>query len=894
MKKIFTIIAIAMGLMLPMQAQIKQVNRSVTEQSVGVKSIKKAFATEFAQQEGNVYIYPGENYNDRNPIKIQNDKLYFHTVGNATYLSPDETIELDPIAGVYTATATSLFDGSLVEWSVEITRDETDTYKYWINPVCTIRGASSYSSVYVIADLANNTLTMPLGQTLYGSPESASYNMVIAGFDTSYNPVTSGTIVASITTVGTDVEISWAEGIGVGNLVDDSWWYQAVDNVVYTRVNFGVSSSEQIINLNQINSISTVTPSVELEDYHYQKMKHSKCWSLITNFNYDVLTYIIRNGEKKCWVQGWFNNLITYKAYDESNNLVVEDYIDIYNLVTGNTFEIPLIGFVENEDNTSADYGIDMFLPCDTAFKVAFSIADDAIVWANDTSVVYKGIDSYVDKSGKSHGIVIDYYNERPRLIGNAMVDVTDPYSAILRFSEDVQTIYDDGRDFVTYNVYRKNTDGKYVVESTGTDMFLSTQGDFATITIPQDSIVLKDGDIVTISYDNWNVVDDNFARATPFGTESYVDADGTPHGIYWMVKEVPIIISEPELTAFNGGKTVELTFNKEILRDKAMGAIEYMVYTVDMESGEAELFARGTDVTATASGTKLTVTLPIEFDSESYYVSTLSFAEGAVIDLYANKMAPVTSVFDTSTLEVIEGYWWFVEPAANTFFKEGSYNFVGWANDFGTVSCPVALSFISGNYDMGQIFNNPSFTGTHWELSSMLMETLFGENKNVEVESVRPIPGFSYEYKNSQDGLNYESIIIIDPQNGWLPCIGSLLDGFEQEFSVYLADLDDAGNLNPYWNFVLMDLNGNPEAPVDDLVGFYSMNTPVLIYNQNEHTGGQGKWVGIVQFDELYLTRSGVVEAASYTVYKEPRTLKGVKMNLGKPSLEQKVLLKK
>lgn len=146
----------------------------------------------------------------------------------------DDEDPINMLVGSYKATATSMFDGSQVTWDVKISRDEEDPKTLWINPACTINGASSYNSVYATVDLNNNTLAMPLGQTLYGSPESTSYNLVIAGFDAQANPVMSGAVVANFD-VSDGVSIAWTEGIGVGNLVDDSWWWQAVDGITYVK-----------------------------------------------------------------------------------------------------------------------------------------------------------------------------------------------------------------------------------------------------------------------------------------------------------------------------------------------------------------------------------------------------------------------------------------------------------------------------------------------------------------------------------------------------------------------------------------------------------------------------------------------------------------------------------
>ena len=761
MKRIFTILTITMGLMLPMQAQLTQVKRSVAQStSTETKVVKKAPAVTVAEQEGDVWVYPNAE-KSRNPFLLESDKLYLNTVANETYLTETEELSLDFIAGTYTATAISMFDSSAVEWTVSITRDENDANKIWINPFCTINGASAYNSVYATIDFSNKTLTMPLGQTLYGSEDSEHYNLVIAGFDSDYNPVLSGNAEAVYEVVDGIVTISWKTAFGVGNLVDDSWWWQAVEGVTYTLETSAVAGDGLIISLNDVDSLSVVAPRLELMQSGIEK--NGMYWSWVGNFNYDILTCDVVDGEKRYGFQGWFNNVISYKAYDSDNKLFVEDYVDIYS-VFRNELEIPLVGFINNIENGNAYYGIDMFLPCDTAFKVAVTIPEGAIVWEGNTESVYEGVESYVDADGTRHGLVFDYYNERPRLLTTAEdIVVIDAYTAQLQFSECVTSNY-GGMVAVTYRVYRSDDFGRYTEKFTGTDFYLTTGSGTATISLPQ-SIELEKGDIVTISYDNWNVIDDNFARATPFSMESSVTDTGIAQGLYWVVEE-----------------KVERFFQDG---------------TYNFES-------------------RFTV------DGENYY-------ERAI---------------------------------------------------------PFTISFVSDGYDMSQIFKNAPapFTGTKWELNGLLSVMFDGTDQ--------PFPGFSYKYQGS-DGLTYEYITIIDPEDAnYLPCVGTVAMSNGSEYHAYLGNLTDDGYLSPYWDFVLVDGQGNPEGAVEDLMGVYSLETPIIIIDQNEGTGQSPQWGIIVQFDELYLTRGGEVEATTYTVYKEPRTLENVTFT--RPDLEKKVFMNK
>ena len=116
-------------------------------------------------------------------------------------------------------------------------------------------------------------------------------------------------------------------------------------------------------------------------------------------FNYNLLVPNIRPGGKEFVTQGWFNETISYKAYDSENNIVKEDYIDVFN-TSRNNVEIMMTALDWDGESGGASYDIDGFLPCDTALQVAFTISPGALVWAGDSTQAFKGVESYVDEQG--------------------------------------------------------------------------------------------------------------------------------------------------------------------------------------------------------------------------------------------------------------------------------------------------------------------------------------------------------------------------------------------------------------------------------------------------------------------------------------------------------------
>lgn len=150
-------------------------------------------------------------------------------------------ISLTPstIAGEYYAYAKSSFrDFPDEEWKVSITVDENDNNKLWITPVCLIHNITTedIKPVYATLDEVNNTIDMPLGQTLY--TDNDKYNLIAATSTSSAAaPNTTGIAQMSVYKNGDAIEITFANDFtfGVGNAVDDSWWFQALHNIVYSN-----------------------------------------------------------------------------------------------------------------------------------------------------------------------------------------------------------------------------------------------------------------------------------------------------------------------------------------------------------------------------------------------------------------------------------------------------------------------------------------------------------------------------------------------------------------------------------------------------------------------------------------------------------------------------------
>ncbi len=146
------------------------------------------------------------------------------------------------IEGVYNAFANSaIIDSPDEEWQVNITIDETEKNKVWIQPVCMFGGleASDISPIYATYNASDNTLIMPLGQVVY---EDSDNKLVIAETTDGSDKDLTSNIILQINNHNYDhgIEILFANNniIGIGDIMNDVWWYQALYNISYSKATF--------------------------------------------------------------------------------------------------------------------------------------------------------------------------------------------------------------------------------------------------------------------------------------------------------------------------------------------------------------------------------------------------------------------------------------------------------------------------------------------------------------------------------------------------------------------------------------------------------------------------------------------------------------------------------
>ena len=217
-----------------------------------------------------------------------------------------------------------------------------------------------------------------------------------------------------------------------------------------------------------------------------------------------------------------------------------------------------------------------------------------------------------------------------------------------------------------------------------------------------------------------------------------------------------PVITSTFPLTPTNEGRTVTLAFNETIVRESGAGAITYQVLDGTMTEAFKGTIAE-TDIEA--SGRNLRVSLPasVVFAEGVQYAVLLSFAEGAVSDVYGNPMAAINNQLEDGGLP--SGPWWrYINeggggdtPSTDEFFHEGEY-FFAMMFDGGSgeqqLSTTANFSY-TGDFDIsgwGEYFTG--ITAQEWSISGFLEGSIQG---------VTPVPFPAFSYEMTGQGQTYE-----------------------------------------------------------------------------------------------------------------------------------------
>ena len=665
------------------------------------------------------------------PDRLSSDKLYFTPIGDDYIYGETPGVDaLTLIEGNYKATAQSAFSGVPdEEWTVSITCDEAEENKVWIHPICLFGGlpASSVSSVYAFVDTIQQTITVPLGQMVY--PDIVLANL---------NGATSGDLIADYTEENGAVSITFREGFGIPVSNEPGYWYQALMAPIYNKESLHNRNS-----VSNVDSISITPPALRVKNYYLMELFNT----LIIEFTTPTAEYI-----------QLLDPDIFYKAYDENNVLVHSGRVGLIEIMDLQIANIVMSKMVPDESMGYIYFVLDSFLPCDTVFKVAVSLPE--ALFTDLYGSVSPAVESYIDADGTEHGICYTYYNARPRLLsdGELSVDAENPRAAYLEFNEPMY-LYDEMKD-IKYELYKKIGQSEVEFVSEGVLVYGDSENkEIMAISLPDtETLEVDEKYIVTVSVDSWGYGDSNISTPLPSSVESYVDAEGTPHGLWWRIDwDAPYIVSPYHLEASRNGRSVTMEFNRSIVRDNTMGAISYEVLVE--EAGEARTIYQGNfpEENIAAEGRMLTVTLPesIVFERGVTYTVLLSFEEGAVEDLYGIKMEAIVNEMQEDGQPA--GPWWCVNrPGLGEFFQEGEY-FFAMMFDGGSgeqqLSTTANFSY-TGDFDIsgwGEYFTG--ITAQEWSISGFLEGSIQG---------VTPVPFPAFSYEMTEEGETTERMTMM------------------------------------------------------------------------------------------------------------------------------------
>lgn len=732
------------------------------------------------------------------PDTLSSDKLYFTPMGDDYIYGETPGVDaLTLIEGVYSATAQSAFQGYPdEEWTVTITRDEAEENKVWIHPICLFGGlsASSVYPVYAFVDTIQQTIAVPLGQMLY-YPDIVLANL---------NGETTGNLVADYTEEGGAVSIAFREGYCVPVPEQTAgYYYQALSAPVYNK-----ESSHNRNSVSNVDSISITPPALRIKGFSVMDNN-----SLNIHFTTPIAEHI-----------QLLDPDVFYKAYDENNVLVHSGQVGLIQTYVGSQdLSIVMSKMALDESMSFIYYKLDSFLPCDTVFKVAVSLPE--AIFVDQYGSVSLAVESYIDADGTEYGICYTYYNERPRLLsdGELSVDADNPRTAYLEFNEPMY-LY-EMKD-IKYKLYKTTGQAGVELVSEGALVYdMSYVTKMLAVSLPDTETLEADGGyIVTVSVDSWGYGDSNISTPLPSSVESYVDADGIPHGLWWRIDwGAPYIVSPYHLEASRNGRSVTIEFNRSIVRDNTMGAISYDVLVE--EAGEARTVYQGNfpEENIAAEGRMLTVTLPesVVFERRMKYDILLSFEEGAVQDLYGTKMEAIVNEMQEDGQPA--GPWWCVNrPGLGEFFQEGEYNFaMMFDGGSGEQQLSTTANFsYTGDFDIsgwGQDF--AGITAKEWSISGFL---------DGLIQDLTPVPFPAFSYEMVVQGDTSECMTMIAASGDAPLTIAQyqgqdvyLVDYVESELSLY-PNVEFVVTTDPDLGEIAVTTSECPALAIQDEEGYY------------------------------------------------------------------------
>ena len=266
---------------------------NLAEINIGAINPPLIYAETFMGVDKSIPVYVPDN---SKPYYVSSQ--YWNEFTNIVDNACAECIGIDDIIGNYNAFAHSAFkDSPDEEWSVNITADTTNPSMVWIHPICLFSNLSAthITPVYATLNAVDSTLVVPLGQVLY---EQADKYKMIVGASTDYGEtiLTSGNLVLKITFANDRAVITFDPStlVGVGNAIDNAWWYQALYGITFTEAETTESGKIEIDGIYyNITSANTAEVTYKGNSYDEYNNEYSGTVIIPETINYNGATYTV-------------------------------------------------------------------------------------------------------------------------------------------------------------------------------------------------------------------------------------------------------------------------------------------------------------------------------------------------------------------------------------------------------------------------------------------------------------------------------------------------------------------------------------------------------------------------------------------------------------------------
>lgn len=159
--------------------------------------------------------------------------------------SYEEEFEIDivenmsgTLVGTYSAYAHSAIPGNPNEaWQITITADNERPNMVWIDPILLFADFkdADISPVYAYYDYTTATLKLPLGQMVL--EQKGYYQFIIGATNDTQTIDSNGSIDLQVIQNEGETEILFDPSyiIGIGNAIGNSWWYQGLHHIAYSK-----------------------------------------------------------------------------------------------------------------------------------------------------------------------------------------------------------------------------------------------------------------------------------------------------------------------------------------------------------------------------------------------------------------------------------------------------------------------------------------------------------------------------------------------------------------------------------------------------------------------------------------------------------------------------------